>query len=107
MALRKLRRGLQPGKKKNSSLLSKLVNEIVRVGSLKKNKIVLKIPLGKPIGKVYYSVESELDPMTFKKKKEALAFQKLLLVSTSELKSDIVRREVTDKGYEVTYGDRK
>ena len=71
------------------------------------HRIILKIPLGRPIGKVYYTVESELDPLTFNKKKDAVAFKKLLLVSNRELKSDIVRREITDNGYEVTYGDRK
>lgn len=72
-----------------------------------KPKIIFKIPLGKPIGRVYYTVQSPLDPVTFTKKKDATAFSKLLLASTAEIKSDIVRREVTDNGYEVTYGDRK
>lgn len=70
-------------------------------------RIVFKLPLGRPIGKVYYTVESSLDPITFSKKKDAVAFKKLLLISNLELKSDIVRREITDNGYEVTYGDRK
>lgn len=70
-------------------------------------RIVFKIPLGRPIGKVYYTVESELDPLTFTKKKDALALKRLLLVSNRELKSDIVRREITDNGYIVTHGDRK
>lgn len=56
---------------------------------------------------MYYTVQSPLDPVTFTKKKDATAFSKLLLASTAEVKSDIVRREVTDNGYEVTYGDRK
>lgn len=68
---------------------------------------MFKIPLGRPIGRVYYTVHSELDPMTFSKKKDAVAFSKLLSVSNLELKSDIVRREITDEGYEVTHGSRK
>lgn len=70
---------------------------------------MLKIPLGKPIGKVYYTVESELDPVTFVHKRDAKQFQDLLFrsVNIQGIKSDIVRREVTDKGYEVTYGDSK
>lgn len=71
-----------------------------------KPRFVFKVPLGKPIGKVYYTVQSEIDPVTFKRKKDAVAFCKLLSLSTLELKGDIVRREIVDN-YEVTYGDRK
>lgn len=85
---------------KISNLLSKLLPKENR-------RIVFKTPLGRPIGKVYYTVESELDPLTFTKKKDALALKRLLLISNRELKSDIVRREITDKGYIVTHGDRK
>ena len=109
--LKELKRVLLNGKKENSASSQKKGSVIARVVSFlipKDNpRIVFKVPLGRPIGKVYYTVESELDPVTFKKKKDATTFSKLLLVSNLELKSDIVRREITDNGYEVTYGDRK
>lgn len=111
MALRERIKGLRSGKKENSANTPRRESVIARVVSFltptSKPRIVFKLPLNKPIGKVYYTVESELDPVTFKKKKDALTFKKLLSISNLELKSDIVRREITDNGYEVTYGDRK
>lgn len=70
-------------------------------------RFVIKIPLNNPIGNVFYTVESELDPVTFLEEKDAKALQRLLRKSTLALKSDIVRREVTDEGFIPTYGDRK
>lgn len=52
-------------------------------------------------------MQSDLDPVTFLKRKDAEHFKKLLAVSVAGIKSDIVRREVTDEGYEPTYGDGK
>lgn len=61
----------------------------------------MKFPKGTRIGKVTYTVESEFDPITFNKRKDAEAFKKLLAMSTVGYKSDIIRREVTDEGYMV------
>lgn len=104
------KKGSQNGKMANLAGTLKIGGVIARVVSYLKpknsKKIVFKIPLNKPIGKVYYTVHSEVDPVTFKRKKDAVAFCKLLSLSTLELKGDIVRREIVDN-YEVTYGDRK
>lgn len=104
------KRGSQNGKMANLASTLKIEGVIARVVSYLKPKnkprFVFKVPLGKPIGKVYYTVQSEIDPVTFKRKKDAVAFCKLLSLSTLELKGDIVRREIVDN-YEVTYGDRK
>lgn len=70
-------------------------------------RYVLRIPKNFPIGNVFYTVESSIEPVTFTKRKDAEAFKKLLAQSTLIIKSDIVRREVTDEGYIPTYGDRK
>lgn len=64
---------------------------------------MLKVPKSKPIGDVFWTVQSPIEPVTFTKKKDATAFAKLLHTSTNSLKSDIVRREVTKEGYEPTY----
>ena len=102
---------LQSGKKENLAGTPRIGGVIAKVVSYLKPKnkprFIFKVPLGKPIGKVYYSVQSSFDPVTFTKKKDAVAFSKLLLISAAEVKSDIVRREITDTGYEVTYGERK
>lgn len=68
---------------------------------------ILRIPKGQPLGKVYYTVQSELNPVSFRRRAHAELFKKLLAVSVNPLKSDIVRREITDDGYIPTYGDRK
>lgn len=57
--------------------------------------------MNKPIGKVLYTVESAYEPVHFTKRKDAKQYQELLARSTAEVKADIVRREVTDEGYEV------
>lgn len=110
MVLKEQQKDLQSGKKANLVSTPSREGVIARVVSYLKPKskprFVFKVPLGKPIGKVYYTVQSSFDPVTFTKKKDATAFSKLLLMSTAEVKSDIVRREILDK-YEVTYGDRK
>ena len=109
MVKQEQQKDLQSGKKANLASTPKREGVIAKVVSYLKPKnkprFIFKVPLGKPIGKVYYTVQSELDPITFNKKKDATAFCKLLLASTSELKGDIVRREIVN-GYEVTYGDK-
>lgn len=110
MVKQEQQKDLQSGKKANLASTPKREGVIAKVVSYLKPKnkprFIFKVPLGKPIGKVYYSVHSSLDTVTFTKKKDAVAFSKLLLISTAEVKSDIVRREILDK-YEVTYGDRR
>lgn len=69
----------------------------------KQPRYVIRIPLNRPIGKVFYTVQSTVEPVTFNKRKDAEAFKKLLAVSTAGIKGDIVRREVTEDGYEPTY----
>lgn len=90
--------------------LQKAESVITRVVSYLRNKPRVqyekfKTPRNKPIGKIHYTVQSPIEPVTFKKKKDAVAFKKLLAVSLNNLKSDIVRREVTDEGFEPTYGE--
>lgn len=63
--------------------------------------------MNKPIGKTMYTVQSAIEPVTFNKRKDAEYFKKLLIQSTGIEKADIIRREVTDDGYDVTYEDRK
>lgn len=50
---------------------------------------------------ITYIVQSSLNPVAFKRKKDAKEFQRLLLVSTSKMKSVIVRREITKEGFEL------
>lgn len=85
---------------------------IVRVVSYLKGRRVVKVhvlrfPKTYPIGRVFYTVHSELDPVTFNKRKDAEAFKKLLALSSHGYKADIIRREVTEEGYEPTYGDER
>lgn len=93
------------GKKTNSKGSQLLANVIAVVGSYLKGKrpvrYVVSVPKGRAFGKAFYAVEPEhaIVSMTFTKKKDAEAFQKLLKVSTREMQSDIVRREITDDGY--------
>jgi hypothetical protein len=63
---------------------------------------VFKFPVGRRrIGKVIYTVRSKHDPVSFTKRKDAEAYQKLLLNSLNFLESDIVRHEITEEGYEL------
>ena len=74
------------------------------VGLLRKSKshrIVLKVPVKWGSNKVFYTVQSNLDPVTFTKRKDAEAYRKLIKLSTGEYKGDIIRREVTEEGYEL------
>lgn len=92
--------------------LQKVESVIARVVSYLRNKPRVeygkyKTPRNKPIGKPTYTVQSTIEPITFKKRRDAVAFKKLLQDSTNSIKGDIVRREVTDEGFEPTYGDRK
>lgn len=95
------------GKKENSASSPAKGNVIARAVSFLKRKpkaqYIVKIPKGRPIGKVIYTVQSPLEPVTFNKKKEAVAFSKLLESSLAGHKSDIVRREITNDHYCVTY----
>lgn len=98
---------------KMASLVSLLRkgNVITGVASfLKKNpqeRFVIKMPLNQPLGKRVYTVESEFDPLTFTKRKDAEAFKHLISISNRRLNGVIVIREVTDEGYIPTYGDGK
>lgn len=67
---------------------------------------VLKVPKTHPLGPVVYSVESELDPITFNKRKDAEAFKRLIATSVHVHKGVIVRREITHEGYIPTYGEK-
>lgn len=107
-----LEKGSVPGSQKNSASLLKPEGVIARVAFFLRHKrrrarFVIRVPKLYPIGKVFYTVESPIEPITFTNKKEAKGLQRLLRRSTLQLKSDIVRREVTDDGYEPTYGDTK
>ena len=64
---------------------------------------VLKIPKSN-LGTVFYTYESRLDPITSNKRKDAETLKRTLLLATHPIKGDIIRREVTDEGYNVTYG---
>jgi hypothetical protein len=70
-------------------------------------RYVLKIPRGVTIGNEFWTVQSELNPVTFTQEKQAKSFARLLSKSTNRLRSVIVRREVTDEGYHPTYGDNE
>lgn len=102
---------LQLGKKTNSNGSLKRDSVITRVVSFltpKTPRYIVTMPLNRPIGKVMWTVQYENVNVTFRKKKEAKEFQKLLAHSVAELPSVIIRREVTDEGYEPTYnGGRK
>ena len=69
---------------------------------------IIKIPKNKPIGKVYWTVESTIEPVTFSKKKHAEAFKKLVnREATVNYQAAIIRREITDRGFIPTYGEEK
>lgn len=95
------KKDMQPGKKKNLRVLLLLVSVIAEVVSFRKQRprYILKIPLTQRVGKVTYTVESAVEPVTFNKRKDAEAFKKLLAISVHGYKSDIVRREITDEGF--------
>lgn len=74
----------------------------------KQVQYILRIPKDKPIGKVFWSVQSSIEPVTFTRKKDAECFKDLLNnKAVHSYNADIVRREVTEDGYEPTYGDEK
>lgn len=89
------------GKKKNSRGTRLAESVITGVGSFLKTKprYIVTVPKGRSFGKAFYTVQSGVEPITFTKKKDAVAYQKLLKASTKELSSDIVRHEITDDGY--------
>jgi len=109
-AKREQKKGLQSGEKESLADMLRKGSVITRVGSFlkrhKKTRFIVKVPKGKPIGNVIYTVESAYEPVHFNKRKDAKQYQELLARSTAELKADIVRREVTKDGYDVTYGDK-
>ena len=71
-----------------------------------RSRYVLRIPKTKPIGKVFYTVQSTIEPVTFYKRKDAETFKRLLNQSSTGLyQADIIRREVTEEGFIPTYGD--
>ena len=114
MALEKQKKGSANGKKVNSASLPKRESVIAKVASFLKRertqvRYIIKIPLNRPIGKVFYTVESTIEPVTFYKRKDAECFKQLLNnAATNHYNADIIRREVTDDGFIPTYpGERK
>lgn len=111
--LEKLKKALRSGSQVSLVGLRRIGSEIGEVASsLKKDppRLILKIPKGKPIGTVYWSVsvDEPIKTVTFAKKKDAASLKRLLSKgSIHPYSSDIVRREITDKGYEPTYEDGK
>lgn len=101
MSKKVLRRGRKTGW---SSLLAS-GGGILRGAFFPKKKTKLKFNfkfgVSPRIGQVTYTVQSPIEPVTFHKLKDAKAFQQLLALSTNAYKSDIVRRELTEEGYEV------
>lgn len=99
------KKDLPVGKKASSVSLRGLGKGIARgVSSLKRKprpRHILKIPIGRTFGKIFYTVQSPIEPVTFTKHKDAKDFQRLLKCSTSKLKSEIIRREITEEGYNV------
>lgn len=66
----------------------------------------MKITKGKPIGKVMWTVESYIEPVTFYKKKDAKHFADLLNArATANYNAAIIRREITEEGFIPTHGD--
>lgn len=57
---------------------------------------------GRVGGKVAWQVQSSLNPVSFKREKDAKAFKNLLLAGVHPISSDIVRRESDEDGYELT-----
>lgn len=111
-AFKKVTKAMQRGIEASYNGLLKAANVIVEdVSSLKKPiKYDVKIPIGKPLGKrVYkvYTVQSTIEPITFKKRKDAEAFKQLLLLSVNHIESDIVILETTEEGFIPTYGEGK
>ena len=105
MVFRKRKKVSQLGKTDNSASLPRRGNVITRVVSFlkpsKKKVLRIKIPKTHRVGKVTYTVQSQIEPVTFSKQKNAKLFKHLLEVAGYT--PDIIRREVTDEGYEVTY----
>lgn len=97
---RKPKRASQHGSQTNLSRSQKTARGTRGVALF---KIVIPKRGGEPplkgFGNVTYQVQSEIEPVTFKKRKDAVAFQKLLLASEHKYQSDIVRREITKDGY--------
>lgn len=96
-------KGLLHGKRASSVILLGLVSGTVKVVSWLRNsqpkRYIVSLPKGRSFGRAFYTVQSPLNPVTFTKKKDAEAFKKLLEASTASHQSDIVRHEITDKGY--------
>ena len=107
---KELKKDSQSGTKVSSVSSPKKDSVIVRVGFYLKNvgkrkvpKYIFKIPKSKPVGSVLYTVQSAYDPVTFTRYDDALHFRALLSKSVNDIKSDIVRREITEEGFEPTY----
>lgn len=100
---RKRKKGLLSGRRVSLVGLRKKGSVIAKVGSyLKREKpitYVLRVPHGKPVGKVTWAVDFGLVSVNFRTKRKAEEFQKLLSHSVEEYPSDIVRREITQEGY--------
>ncbi len=108
VAERKRLKGSQRGKKKNSKTSFARESVIAKVASfLKKDRrqvrYILKVSKDKPVGNVFYTVSSSIDPITFTNEKHAEQLKRLLRKSIHPIEADIIRREVMDDGYELTY----
>lgn len=69
---------------------------------LNRKKLVERLPITKPLPivvKSRYTVHSQLDPVTFAKKKDAETFRRLLKLSVHAYESNVVRTDMTDTGY--------
>lgn len=53
-----------------------------------------------------WTVQSNIEPVTFYKKKDAKCFQDMLnSKATAHYNADIIRREITEEGFIPTHGD--
>lgn len=95
---------------KMASLVSTLRRELVtaKVGFSRRNQptYTVRMKKGKPLGKVLWTVQSRIEPVSFHRKKDALAFAELLNdKATVGYNADIIRREIEDNGFILTHGE--
>lgn len=96
-----------PGRVRSLVTILKSGLGMLGVGSSrKKPRYVLRVKKNRPIGKVFYAVKSNIEPVTFYRKKDAKHFVELLnSKATADYNAVIIRREVTNEGFIPTYGD--
>lgn len=102
-ALPKGKKGLRLGTRVIlvGTLISGYVME--KVASYRKTRVVVKPPKVSNVAAPIYKVTAELPQYSlyFGKRKDAECYKKMLAKSGSQIKSDIVRQEITDDGYHV------